>query len=141
MVAQSVSRRRLLPLRPPNGSFQVETLPTLRPVGDGKLRRLRRSLLDELWELFSDHSLQGSQSPVIFGWDEADRMTHRLSSAGPSDAMDVILGVRREIKIDDVSDAFNVNAPGGNIRCHKHAGLSILKILQARALWFWLRLE
>ena len=67
---------------------------------------------------------------MIFGCDEADRMTHRLCPAGPADAMDVILGVRREIKIDDVSDAFNVNAPGGNIRCHKHAGLSILKILQ-----------
>ena len=44
--------------------------------------------------------------------------------------MNVVLGFNRQVEVDDVSDARDINSSGGNIGCHKHLHLVTLERLQ-----------
>jgi len=59
---------------------------------------LERPALDRA----AHHLLQRLHVRFIVGRDEADRVADGLGAAGPSDAMDVILGVHRKVEVDHV---------------------------------------
>ena len=50
--------------------------------------------------------------------DEADGDALGAGATGAADAMHVVLGVFRQVVVDDVANAFYVNAAPGDIRCH-----------------------
>ena len=85
----------------------------------------------------SDKPLQRPQLAVIFRRHKTDGIAHRVRPACPSDAMDVILRVHREIVVHHVRDAVHVNAARRDVRRHEHAhrtGLEILQRLEALVL-------
>ena len=82
-----------------------------------------------------DETLERTQRSVIFRCDEADRVTDRVRAAGPSDPVDVILGVHREIVIYDMGDPVHVDPARRDVRSNQHADDPRFEILQrAKAL-------
>jgi hypothetical protein len=44
--------------------------------------------------------------------------TITAGATGTAATMDIVLGLHRQIKVDDVSDAWNVNATRRDVGCH-----------------------
>ena len=53
---------------------------------------------------------------------ERDRDPAGAGSRGAADAVDVALGLHRQVEVDDVRDAGDVDAAGGDVGRHQHAG-------------------
>ena len=85
----------------------------------------------------ADEPFQLTQCAVVRSRYKTDCIAHRVGPTGPTDAMDVILGVHRKVKVHHVRNPVDVNPARGNICCHEHAdgtGLEILQGAQALAL-------
>ena len=78
----------------------------------------------------SDEALERAERAVVLGGDEADRVADRVGAAGAADAVDVILGVHREIVIDDMGDAVHVDAARGDVGGDQDAHRAGLEILE-----------
>lgn len=78
----------------------------------------------------SDEALERAQSILIFRCHKTDRVAHSLCASGATNAVNVVLGVRWKIIVEDVSDAVDVNASGGYIRCDQHAGMAGFEVLE-----------
>jgi hypothetical protein len=76
------------------------------------------------------HLLQRLHVRLVVGRDEADRVADGLRASRPSDAMDVILGVHREIEVDHVRDPFDVDAARRDVGGDEHAGPPSLERVQ-----------
>ena len=79
--------------------------------------RDRRQPLD--LELGPRRGLDVAKQAVLAWLDERDRHAVAARSAGPSDAVDILIGVRRDVVVDDVTHVIDVQATGGHIGCDK----------------------
>ena len=82
----------------------------LRIDGDG--------LLDQLLHL--------TQQSHFFFRTKADRVATGTGTGRPPDPVDVGIRFRRQIKVDDQSDVFHVDATGGDIGRHEHLNVAAL---------------
>ena len=57
------------------------------------------------------------------------------------DSVSVILGVRREVKINNVRNPVDVDSAGRDVGGDQNPNFSIAKSCKARARWFLTRLE
>ena len=67
---------------------------------------------------------------MVFGSDEADRITHRLGASGTTDAMNVILRVFWKVVIYDVRDTVDVNAPRRDVSRYQHTNSAGPEVFQ-----------
>ena len=81
-------------------------------------------------EVVAEIFLDGRDPERILLAGEADRDARRARAAGPADAVHVILGVVRQVVVDDVADSLDVNAAGGDVGGHDHRNLSFAEIAQ-----------
>ena len=63
----------------------------------------------------ADEALEVAEGAGVIGADEADGVADGLGAAGAADAVDVVFGVGGEVVIDDVRDAVDVDAAGGDV--------------------------
>ena len=77
-----------------------------------------------------DETLERTQRSVIFRRDETDRIADCVRAAGASDAVDIILGVHREIVIHDMRDPIHIDAARGDVGRHEHPDGAGFEILQ-----------
>jgi len=68
--------------------------------------------------------LQLAKGGVIVRRHKTNRVAYRHHPSGPSNPMHVVFGLRREVVVDDVRDAVNVDASRGYVRGHQHADLA-----------------
>ena len=61
---------------------------------------------------------------------EADRLALRLRPAGAADAVDVVLGIDREIVVHHVGDAVDVDAARDDVGGDEDLDFSVLEILE-----------
>ena len=81
--------------------------PPLAQVGDGRQ-------LGDL-ELRVRRRLDVAQHPVLARLDQGDRHALAAGTPGPPDAMDVGVGVRRDVVVDDVRDVLDVETARGDV--------------------------
>src|SRR4029078_8162196 len=81
-------------------------------------------------EAAADEALERAQRVVILGGDEADGITDGECAPGAADPVDVVLRVHGEVEIHHVGDAFNVDAPRGDIGGDEDAHGAVFKVLQ-----------
>ena len=74
--------------------------------------------------------LQLAQGVLVFVGHEADRIADRMRAAGAADAVDVILGLLREVVVDDVRDAVDVDAARGDVGRDQHRALARLEAFE-----------
>ena len=60
-----------------------------------------------------------SEEPLLARFDERDRDAFATCASGSADAMDVRLGVRRDVVVDDVRDVLDVEAACRDVGCHE----------------------
>jgi len=77
-----------------------------------------------------DEAFEGTQGVPVVSSDEGYRHPVHIGSTSPSNPVDVVLGVRGEVKIDDVSDAVYVDSTGGDVGSDQYPDFAILKVLQ-----------
>src|SRR4029077_10551664 len=58
------------------------------------------------------------------------RRAMSIGSGGPPDPMDIALRHVRDLEIDDMGDAVDIDAPGGDVGRHQHAGATAAEIGQ-----------
>ena len=69
----------------------------------------------------TEGALQRLKCAQLFGRYESQRGSGCFSATGSADTMHVGLAVRRDLVIDDVRDAIDVEAASGDVGCHEHA--------------------
>lgn len=67
-----------------------------------------------------DETFEGLEGAVVFFGDETDGVADGLGAAGAADAVDVVLGGFGEVVVDDVGDAVDVDAAGGDVGGDEH---------------------
>ena len=88
---------------------------------DLRQRHLRERLLGRL--------LDRLQQALFTRGDEADRIAGATGAAGAADAVHVRLGVDRQIVVDDVADALDVEAASGDVGGDEDVELAVLQRL------------
>ena len=86
--------------------------PSLAQVGDGRQ-------VGDL-ELGVRRRLDVAQQPVLARLDQRDRHALAAGAPGPADAMDVGVGVRRDVVVDDVRDVLDVEAARRDVGRDQH---------------------
>ena len=69
----------------------------------------------------TDVALNPVQIVLVVEGGKRDGDTRRSGAAGTADPVDIILGEFRQVEIDDVADAGNIEPAGGNIGGHQQA--------------------
>src|SRR4051812_26803624 len=85
----------------------------------------------------ADEALDGADVVEVFGGIDGEGIAEELGAAGAADAVDVILGMAGHVEIDDVRDALDIEAAGGEIGGDEHfeeARFEALQRLHALAL-------
>src|SRR5688500_13353064 len=100
-----------------------------------RLRRWMRRRRNEAFELSArdaaaEKALEPPQMILIIPRHKADRIADRLRPAGAADAMHVLLRLRREVVVDAVRDAIDINAARCDVRGDQHSNLTRLESLQ-----------
>ena len=67
--------------------------------------------------------------PLVRSW--VEEMALFTGAARAANAMDIILGALRKIKVNDQLNAFDINTAGGNIRGHQNPITSIFKTFES----------
>ena len=108
--------------------------------GPGLLLRTRRlgrrgGLVVEAFGAFPDDAsadelLQRTKLRLFLRADEADGVAHGLGAAGAADAVDVVLGVGGNVVVDDVRDAGDVDAAGGDVGGDHHLVAAALEAFE-----------
>jgi len=75
-------------------------------------------------------SLQGAERVLILAHDKTDGVPDSLGASRAPDAVDIVLMVRREVVIDDMRDAIDIDSPGGDIGGDKDADFPVPEIVQ-----------
>ena len=60
---------------------------------------------------------------------ETDGIPVFANACRATDSMHIILGILRQIKIDDMGDIWDVQASGGNIGCNQYREFAVVKTL------------
>ena len=77
-----------------------------------------------------DEAFEGFESIPVVGRDETDGHPVQVGPTGAPDSVNVILGVRREVKINDVRNPVDVDSTGRDVGGDQDPNLSVLEILQ-----------
>ena len=72
----------------------------------------------------AEKAFEPAQVGFVITRDEADGVADRLRPPGTADAMHVIFGLRREVEINHVRDAVDVDATGRNVGGDQDANLT-----------------
>ncbi len=99
-----------------------------------RLRGVVETLELELRHLLADEALDVANLASLLGRGEREGIADRRGAAGAADAVDVILGIRGNVVVDDVRHAGDVDAAGGDVRGDHHlvlAGLEAFECLDA----------
>ena len=81
-------------------------------------------------DFHADETLNRFDHRQVLRCDESEGIADRLRAAGPSDAVNVVLRVRRNIVIDDMGNARDIESPCRDIRRNENLITSALKSLQ-----------
>src|SRR5215218_4637609 len=87
-------------------------------------------LLDRPRDRLLEHPLDAAQQVDLVDRDEADRVAARAGPPGPTDPVDVVLRVPRQLEVDDVWQVLDVQPPGGDVRRDEHPDLATLEALE-----------
>ena len=100
---------------------------TTRAIGD--MRRVERMVgVDR--DRLADGLLDVAQERALFRIAERDGDAVIAGARGAADAVDVALRLVRQVEIDDMGDAVDVDAAGGDVGRHQHADLAVAEILE-----------
>src|SRR3990172_4806256 len=77
-----------------------------------------------------DQALDRGKRFRVFGRDERDRLSGEAGAPGAADAVHVVLGRTRNVEVDDLGQALDVEAARGDVGGDEHRGLARLEILQ-----------
>lgn len=77
-----------------------------------------------------DEAFKGTQGVPIVSSDEGYRHPVHIGPTSPADPVNVVLGVWRKVKIDDVCDSIDIDSTGSNVGGDQDPNLAILKVLQ-----------
>ena len=61
---------------------------------------------------------------------QRESLTVAASATGTANAVDVVFGLHRQIKIDDVADGLDVDTAGGHIGGDQNANTTFLNLLK-----------
>ena len=62
--------------------------------------------------------------------DDGDRRAGPPRTPGAADAVDVIVGMMRDVEIEDVADGGNIEAAGGDVGGHQQRNLAFAELIQ-----------
>lgn len=79
----------------------------------------------------SDFSLDGLECTTLAWIAEGHRDAAGTSSAGSTDAMHIALRIDRQLVVDDVAQALNIDAAGCDVRCDQHSRAAVLEVEQS----------
>src|SRR5690606_24917175 len=83
----------------------------------------------DLGELLAGGALDHLDQAALARRDEADGVARTPGAAGAADAVDVGLGIRRDVVVDDVRHALDVEAAGGDVGGDEDVELSRLQLV------------
>ena len=106
-------------------------------IADKIFRGARRSLLRVIkagqlaaMQMLADDLLKATKLTEIFAGDESDRDAGGKRASRPTDTVDVIFQLVREVEIDDVRDAVDVDATRGDVSRDQDPDFAVLESLQ-----------
>jgi hypothetical protein len=79
----------------------------------------------------TDEALKGFERIAVLTGQKRDSHPVHVGPPGTTDAVNVIFGVGRKVKINDVGDSVYVDSAGRDIGGHENTDFSILEILQS----------
>ena len=93
----------------------------------------RQGSRDESLVVFSnntatDKPLERSQRRSILRGHKANGVADRLRATGSSDPMHIVFGMHREVEIDHMRDAIDIDAARCDVRGHEHTNCAALEI-------------
>ena len=91
-------------------------------------------------EALVDGAFDGAEIGLFIVGDEGEGVADGRGAAGAADAVDVIFGDVRAVEVDDVGDACDVDAAGGDVGGDQDAVAADLKPSRAAVRWPWERL-
>ena len=77
-----------------------------------------------------DQSFDRPQFSTFFGAAERQGHSFCAGAAGPPDAVHVGFRFDRDVEVDHVCDAFDIDATCGNIGCHQHTGPPVAEVFE-----------
>src|SRR6185295_857549 len=72
--------------------------------------------------------LYGSKVILLFIGHQGDRLARHAGAAGPANAVDIVLGRARKIKIDDEGELLDVESARCDVGGDQHFGLAFLEL-------------
>jgi len=81
-------------------------------------------------DLGPDEALHVREDEGVSLAGKADGVAIRPGPRRPSDPMDIVLGILRQVIVDDVGHVRDVQAPGGHVRGHQDGQLTLLEALE-----------
>ena len=81
-------------------------------------------------EVLTDDTLEAAEFAKVFARDEGDSGASGERTASTTDTMDVVFELVREVEVEDVGDAVDIDTARGNVGRDEHANLSVLEGLQ-----------
>ena len=107
-------------MRRSRGTFAVCT-DGMCPTGGGGGGRVARGRTAEDGEPAAQEPLDLREHRALAGVAERDGLARRAGAPGAADAMDVILRGLRQLEVEDVRDAVDVDAAGRDVGRDQHA--------------------
>ncbi|MEA2976150.1 MAG: hypothetical protein QOF19_1670 [Alphaproteobacteria bacterium] len=93
-------------------------------VGSWRLAHPRDGLACEFLDCYDGLLIDGSN--------DSDRRSTFTGTAGASDAVDVIVGMMRDIEVKDVADFGNIESARSHIGCNQQLGLTVTELIERR---------
>ena len=81
-------------------------------------------------DFLADQVLDRRQRLEVFRRHERDRLARQARSAGAADPVHVVLGRARDVEVDHLRQAFDIEAARRDVGRHQHRGLARLERLQ-----------
>ncbi len=130
---QPLRRRPPAARRPPDPPVRPRP-PLRRPAGAAwRAQRLRlhpargEAVRDLPGDGLLEQALDAAQQVGLVDADEADRVARGPCPPGPADAVDVVLGVPRQLEVDDVGQVLDVEPAGRDVGRHQDPDLAGLE--------------
>ena len=111
------------------GAGILVALEIFRGTGRGLLSVVE-ALQFTAMEVLTDDALEAAEFAEVLAGDEGDRGTSCERAASTADTVDVIFELVREVEIDDVRDAVDVDAARGDVSRDQDPDFAVLESLQ-----------
>ena len=82
------------------------------------------------WNCLADQPLDGADRLAVDRSDDGDRDACPPGATGSADAVDVIIGMMRHVKIEDMADLRNIEPAGRDVRSDQHRDLALAERLK-----------